>query len=151
MEKEAEIRKHNIIYTMPICPNKSSNEWKVLIENLKIYLIELDMYKDDADVEQWALVAYFRYKKAEVPNPVQAMRLIVEKMEDKKKRFEDYLTNSKRQNNLRWRMKALPPLKQDNIKRHWVIHSLMEKKGESKEFMDKLHYYLNVYDKVEQL
>jgi len=136
---------------MPICPNKSSKEWKVLIENLKIYLIELDMYKDDADVEQLALLAHIRHGTGQIPNPVQGMRLIVQKMEDKKKRFEDYLVNSKRQNNLRWRFLALPPTKQENIKRHSVIHSMMIKKGESKEFMDKVHYYLMVYDKVEQL
>lgn len=136
---------------MPICPNKSSNEWKVLIENLKIYLIELDMYKDDADVEQLALLAHIRHSTGQIPNPVQGMRLIIQKMEDKKKRFEDYLVNSKRRSNLRWRFLALPPTKQENIKRHSIIHSMMVHKGETQEFMDKFHYYLKVYDKVEQL
>jgi hypothetical protein len=129
---------------MPICPNKSSKEWKTLVENLKLYMIELDIYKDEYDTEQHGLIAFFRHGTGEIPNPVQGMRLLLRHDEIKLKRFEDYLSHSSRENNLRWRIKSLPLESQAKIIRHLSILSLAKKRGESKEFLDKLHFYLRL-------
>jgi len=132
---------------MNICPNKSSKEWKILVDNLKIYMIELNMYESDYDVEQHGIISYLRFGKGEIPNPVQGMRLIIRHDELKKKRFEEYLKYSKRDDNLRWRIKSLPQKYQNRIRNHLVLLMVAKKRGESKEFMDKLHKYLLVYGK----
>ena len=128
-------------------PDKSSKEWKILIDNLKIYMIELNMYESDYDVEQHGIISYLRFGKGEIPNPVQGMRLIIRNDELKKKRFEEYLKYSKRDDNVRWRIKSLPQKYQDRIRNHLVLLMVAKKRGESKEFMDKLHKYLLVYGK----
>jgi hypothetical protein len=127
---------------MSTCPNKTSNEWKVLIENLKIYMIELDMYKNDEEVEQYGIVSYIKFGKGEIPNPVQGMRLIIQHDEIKKKRFEEYLTSSKRKKNYIWRIKSLPIQKQNKIKRTMVLIEIAKRNGETVEFIEKLKNYL---------
>lgn len=129
---------------MSICPNKSSKEWKVLIENLKIYMIELDMYKNDENVEQYGLVSYFRLGTGEIPNPVQSMRLLIRSDEKKKKRFEEYLRHSKREENYKWRIKSLPKNIQKKILTKLSILTLAKRRGESKLFIDKLSSYLTL-------
>jgi hypothetical protein len=129
---------------MSICPNKSSEEWKVLIENIKLYMIELDMFKDDYDVEQHGLVSYFRLGTGEIPNPVQSMRLLIQSDEKKKKRFEEYLKHSKREDNYKWRIKSLPKNIQDKILTKLSIITFAKRKGESKLFIDKLKSYLDL-------
>ncbi len=129
---------------MSICPNKSSKEWKDLIENLKIYMIELDMYKNDEDVEQHGLVSYFRLGTGIIPNPVEGMRLLVKNDEIKIKRFEEYLSHSKRQDNYRWRIKSLPKENQEKILKKLSILTFAKRRGESKLFIDKLNFYLTL-------
>lgn len=127
---------------MSICPNKSSQEWKVLIKNLKIYMIELDMYKNDDDVEQHGLVSYFRLGTGDIPNPVQSMRLLIQSDEKKKKRFQEYLKHSKREDNYKWRIKSLPKNIQEKIITKLSILTLAKRNSESKLFTDKLISYL---------
>ena len=112
---------------MSLCPNKSSKEWKVLIVNLKLYMIEMDMYKDDKDVEEGGTLSFIRLGTGEIPNPVQGMRLLIKDDERKKKRFEEYLTHSQREDNQRWRVKSLPKELQERFLKEITVLTLKNK------------------------